>query len=355
MAFKLLVTGGAGFIGSAVIRHAMRDMGAEIVNVDKLTYAATPEALEDCAGRPGYTHVRADISDAAAMREVFAAHKPDAVMHLAAESHVDRSIDGPAAFVQTNLVGTYTLLEAARAYWQGLSDARARAFRFHHVSTDEVYGSLGPADPAFTESTPYAPNSPYSATKAGSDHLVRAWGETYGLPVVTSNCSNNYGPWQFPEKLIPVILINARDGRPLPVYGKGENVRDWLYVDDHARALWLILTRGRVGETYNVGGNAERTNLQVVHALCATMDRLFPASAPHDRLVEFVTDRPGHDHRYAIDAAKIRAELGWEPAESFETGLGRTVEWYMAHEDWWRAIRARSYDGRRLGTAAGGR
>jgi dTDP-glucose 4,6-dehydratase len=276
-------------------------------------------------------------------------------MHLAAESHVDRSIDGPAAFVETNVVGTYTLLEAARQYWQGLGEARAEAFRFHHVSTDEVYGSLGPDDPAFSEVTPYAPNSPYSATKAASDHLVRAWGETYGLPVITSNCSNNYGPWQFPEKLIPVMLINARDGCPLPVYGAGDNVRDWLYVEDHARALWLILTEGRVGETYNVGGNAEKTNLEVVHGLCAAMDRRFPEGAPHARLIQFVTDRPGHDRRYAIDARKLRAELGWSPAESFESGLERTVAWYLEHEDWWRAIRARTYDGRRLGTGGAAR
>jgi len=347
----LLVTGGAGFIGSAVIRHLIRTTDAHIVNVDKLTYAATPEALEDCATSPRYTHIRTDIADAPAMRDIFETHRPDAVMHLAAESHVDRSIDGPAAFVETNVVGTYTLLEAAREFWQSLSDARAEAFRFHHVSTDEVYGSLAPTDPAFSETTPYAPNSPYSATKAASDHLVRAWGETYGLPVVTSNCSNNYGPWQFPEKLIPVTLINARDGLALPVYGTGENIRDWLFVEDHARALWLVLTEGRIGETYNVGGNAERTNLEVVHALCNAVDECFPDAAPHARLIDFVTDRPGHGQRYAIDASKIREELGWEPAESFETGFARTVEWYMAHEDWWREIRARIYDGRRLGTS----
>ena len=284
------------------------------------------------------------------MQGVFDKYHPDAVMHLAAESHVDRSIDGPAAFVETNVVGTYTLLEAARTYWQSLNDAQAEAFRFHHISTDEVYGSLGLTDPAFSETTPYAPNSPYSATKAASDHLVRAWGETYGLPVITSNCSNNYGPWQFPEKLIPVMLINARDSHPLPVYGAGDNIRDWLYVEDHARALWLVLTRGRIGETYNVGGNAERTNLEVVHALCNAIDGCFPTAAPHNRLIEFVTDRPGHDHRYAIDASKIHDELAWEPVESFESGLARTVEWYMAHEEWWRAIHARTYDGRRLGT-----
>ena len=348
---KLLVTGGAGFIGSAVIRQVIRATDAEVINIDKLTYAAAPEALEDCAASRRYTHIRADISDTAAMRSVFETHRPDAVMHLAAESHVDRSIDGPAAFVETNVIGTYTLLEAARSYWRSLSDARAEAFRFHHVSTDEVYGSLGPTDPAFAETTPYAPNSPYSATKAASDHLVRAWGETYGLPVITSNCSNNYGPWQFPEKLIPVTLINACDARPLPVYGMGENIRDWLYVEDHARALWLVLAKGRIGETYNVGGNAERTNLEVVRALCDAMDGCFPAAAPHARLIDFVTDRPGHDQRYAIDASKTRDELGWEPTESFKTGLARTVEWYMAHEAWWRAIQTRTYDGRRLGNA----
>jgi dTDP-glucose 4,6-dehydratase len=347
----LLVTGGAGFIGSAVIRLLIRATDAQIVNIDKLTYAATPEALEDCATSQRYTHIRADIADASAMRGVFETHRPDAVMHLAAESHVDRSIDGPAAFVETNVVGTYTLLEAARVYWQSLGDAQAEAFRFHHVSTDEVYGSLTLTDPAFSEITPYAPNSPYSATKAASDHLVRAWGETYGLPVITSNCSNNYGPWQFPEKLIPVTLINARGGLSLPVYGTGENIRDWLFVEDHARALWLVLNKGRVGETYNVGGNAELTNLEVVHALCDALDRCFPTAAPHARLIEFVADRPGHDQRYAIDASKIRDELGWESSESFETGLARTVEWYLAHEDWWREIRARTYDGRRLGAA----
>ena len=350
---KLIVTGGAGFIGSAVIRHVIRTTEAEVVNVDKLTYAATPEALEDCAGSPRYAHVHADIADAAAMRAVFAAHDPDAVMHLAAESHVDRSIDGPADFVSTHLVGTYTLLEAAREHWRALPATRAEAFRFHHVSTDEVFGSLGPGEPAFTEASPYAPNSPYAATKAGSDHLVRAWGRTYGLPVVISNCSNNYGPWQFPEKLIPTMLIAARDGQPLPVYGTGENVRDWLHVEDHARALWLVLTRGRPGETYAIGGDAERSNLAVVRALCAAMDRRFPEAAPHDRLITFVPDRPGHDLRYAVESAKIRAELGWHPAESFESGLDGTVAWYLANEAWWRAIRAGRYDGRRLGTADG--
>ena len=349
---KILVTGGAGFIGSAVIRHLIRDKGAAVVNVDKLTYAATPEALEDAADSPAYAFERADIADAEAMRAVFERHQPEAVMHLAAESHVDRSIDGPAEFIRTNLVGTFTLLEAARAHWTRLPGAKKAAFRFHHVSTDEVYGTLGPRDPAFTETTPYAPNSPYSASKAGSDHLVRAWGETYGLPVVTSNCSNNYGPWQFPEKLIPVMLIAAAEGRPLPVYGKGENVRDWLFVDDHARALALVLEKGRLGETYNIGGNAERMNIEVVRAICGFMDRARPAGAPHDRLIDFVTDRPGHDLRYAIDATKIARELGWTPAESFESGLEKTLAWYLAHEHWWREVRARRYDGRRLGGVA---
>ncbi len=349
MSMKLLVTGGAGFIGSAVIRHVMRDEGCSVVNVDKLTYAATPEALEECAESDRYTLVQADIADATAMAEVFARHKPDAVMHLAAESHVDRSIDGPADFIRTNLVGTFTLLEAARSYWNGLPGLRKEAFRFHHVSTDEVYGTLGPQDHAFTETTPYAPNSPYSASKAGSDHLVRAWGETYGMPVVTSNCSNNYGLWQFPEKMIPVMAIAAREGRPLPVYGKGENVRDWLHVEDHARALFLVLTKGRLGETYNIGGNAERMNIDVVRAICEWMDGRFPETAPHDRLISFVTDRPGHDLRYAIDASKIERELGWTPKETFESGLASTLDWFMAHEDWWRAIRSGRYDGRRLG------
>ncbi|TYO90597.1 dTDP-glucose 4,6-dehydratase [Oceanicella actignis] len=350
MSIKLLVTGGAGFIGSAVIRNAMRNEGARVVNVDKLTYAATPEALEECADSPDYALERADIADLEAMRAVFARHQPDAVMHLAAESHVDRSIDGPAEFIRTNLVGTFTLLEAAREYWSALPGARKQAFRFHHVSTDEVYGSLGPDDPPFTETTPYRPNSPYSASKAGSDHLVRAWGETYGLPVVTSNCSNNYGPWQFPEKLIPVMAIAAREGRPMPVYGQGLNVRDWLHVDDHARALWLVLTRGRVGATYNIGGRAERTNMQVVRTICAWMDARYPDRAPHERLIEHVQDRPGHDLRYAIDASLIERELGWTPRETFESGLDATLDWFMAHEPWWREIRARRYDGKRLGT-----
>ncbi|HSF96471.1 MAG TPA: dTDP-glucose 4,6-dehydratase [Thermohalobaculum sp.] len=342
---KILVTGGAGFIGSAVIRQLIRQTDATVVNLDKLTYAATPEALEDCAADPRYKLVKGDIRDRELVAGLFEEHDPDAVMHLAAESHVDRSIDGPDDFLQTNIFGTFTLLEAARAWSAG----RKGGFRFHHISTDEVYGTLGMNDPAFTEDTPYTPNSPYSASKAASDHLVRAWGETYGMEVVTSNCSNNYGPWQFPEKLIPVILIAASEGKPLPVYGKGENVRDWLHVEDHARALRLVMEKGTPGQTYNIGGNAERRNIDVVRRICALMDEHFPNAAPHDRLIEYVTDRPGHDLRYAVDSSKIRRELGWEPQETFETGLAGTVAWYMENADWWRDIRAKRYAGTRLG------
>jgi dTDP-glucose 4,6-dehydratase len=285
------------------------------------------------------------------MHRIFAEHQPDGVMHLAAESHVDRSIDNPAPFIHTNVMGVYTLLEAARRYWSGLSGGRKRAFRFHHVSTDEVYGSLGFSDPAFTETTPYRPRSAYSASKASGDHLVRAWHETYGFPMVITNCSNNYGPWQFPEKLIPVTILNARDQRPLPVYGKGENIRDWLHVEDHARALWLVFTRGGTGETYNIGGGAERSNIVIVRAVCALMDERFPEAAPHERLLSFVSDRPGHDLRYAIDSSKLRVELGWRPEFNFEEGLAFTVDWYLANETWWRGVRESSYDGRRLGLA----
>ncbi|MDH3579115.1 MAG: dTDP-glucose 4,6-dehydratase [Hyphomicrobiales bacterium] len=350
---RVLITGGSGFIGSAVIRHITGSQGAHVFNVDKLTYAAMPEALEDAANSELYGFSRTDICNASALDRVFAEFEPDAVMHLAAESHVDRSIDGPADFMQTNFIGTYTLLEAALRYWSGLSGARQQAFRFHHVSTDEVYGSLDFDDPAFTEQTPYSPRSPYAASKAGSDHLVQAWGETYGLPVIVSNCSNNFGPWQFPEKLIPVTIINAREGEPLPVYGEGRNVRDWLFVTDHARALWTVLTKGRVGEVYNIGGDAERQNIDVVRAICELMDARFPDLAPHDRLITFVTDRPGHDQRYAIDATKIKQALGWEPSVTFEEGLTSTLDWYLAHESWWRKIRTKLYDGRRLGLASG--
>ena len=342
---RILVTGGAGFIGSAVIRRLIRRTDAEVINLDKLTYAATPEALEEVVATPRYRLVHGDICDRPLVESVLEEHAPDALMHLAAESHVDRSIDGPAEFLNTNITGTFTLLEAVRR-WCG---RRTSDFRFHHISTDEVYGSLGPADPAFSEATPYRPNSPYAASKAASDHLVRAWGETYGLAVVTSNCSNNYGPWQFPEKLIPTLAIAARQGQAMPVYGRGENVRDWLHVEDHAAALIRVMCDGTPGRAYNVGGDAERRNLEVARAVAAEMDRLRPESAPHDRLITFVSDRPGHDLRYAVDAGRIRRELGWAPERGFEDGLAETVEWYVAHEHWWQGIRQGRYDGKRLG------
>ncbi|MEJ2229020.1 MAG: dTDP-glucose 4,6-dehydratase [Alphaproteobacteria bacterium] len=345
---RVLVTGGCGFIGSAVIRHGIRARGATILNIDKLTYAATPESL-DAVANGRYTFLQADICDAAAIEKAFSEFAPDAVMHLAAESHVDRSIDGPAAFIQTNLIGTYTLLEAARRYYATLDPEGQNRFRFHLISTDEVFGSLDHHSSGFTETTPYQPRSPYSATKAGSDHLVRAWGETYDLPILVTNCSNNYGPWQFPEKLIPLMIIKARRQEPLPVYGEGRNVRDWLYVEDHASALWEVLTRGHVNDTYNIGGNSERQNIDVVRTICQMMDERFPAHAPHERLIRFVTDRPGHDLRYAIDASKIHDELGWKPASSFETGIAATVDWYLKHEDWWLQVLAQNYDGSRLG------
>ena len=345
---RILVTGGTGFIGSAVIRQLVMETGATVVNLDMLTYAANPASLADVAGHPRYVFERADICDGAALARIFAKHRPDAVMHLAAESHVDRSIDGPGAFMDTNIIGTYRLLEAARAYWSGLTGVARAAFRFHHISTDEVFGSLG-AEGFFTETTPYQPRSPYSASKAASDHLVRAWHETYGLPVVLTNCSNNYGPYQFPEKLIPLMILKGVSGQKLPVYGKGENVRDWLYVEDHARALRLVLERGRIGESYNIGGHCERTNLSVVHTLCALLDELSPGGAPHECLISFVADRPGHDLRYAIDAGRIERELGWRPQESFETGMRKTVEWYLGNRGWWQAIIDGSYQGQRLG------
>lgn len=333
---KLLVTGGCGFIGSAVVRRAIAD-GMSIVNVDKLTYAANPANVASVAERAGYAFIQADICDAEAMASVFAAHRPDAVMHLAAESHVDRSIDGPADFIRTNVVGTFTMLEAARDYWASLSGEAKARFRFHHVSTDEVFGTLG-ATGKFMETSPYAPNSPYSASKAGSDHLARAWAETFGLPVVVSNTSNNYGPYQFPEKLLPVTIINALAGRPLPVYGKGENVRDWLFVEEHAEALLLVIAKGVVGETYNIGGDAEARNIDLVRSICRLMDERRPEAGPHERLIEFVTDRPGHDFRYAIDGSKVAAELGWRPSLTLEEGLARTVDWYLGHEAWWRPL-----------------
>ncbi|MCE8510014.1 dTDP-glucose 4,6-dehydratase [Ruegeria pomeroyi] len=349
---KLLVTGGAGFIGSAVVRRAIAD-GHAVVNLDALTYAACLDNVASVADHPDYTFVEADIRDRAALDAVFAAHEPDAVMHLAAESHVDRSIDGPGDFIETNITGTFNMLEAARKYWLG--QGRPTAFRFHHISTDEVYGSL-PADPAvrFTEETAYDPRSPYSASKASSDHLVRAWHETYGLPVVLTNCSNNYGPYHFPEKLIPVIILNALAGKPLPIYGDGSNVRDWLYVEDHAEALLLVVTRGAVGRTYNIGGENERTNLELVKTLCAILDAKRPRGdgASYAEQITFVTDRPGHDARYAIDPTRIREELGWRPSVTVEEGLEKTVTWYLDNETWWRALQSRDGVGQRLGVRA---
>lgn len=330
---KILITGGAGFIGSAVVRQFIHETDATVINVDKLTYAGNLQSLSSVASNPRYLFEHVDICNAVEVARLFREHQPDAVMHLAAESHVDRSITGPATFIQTNIVGTYTLLEAARNYWSALDLSRKQAFRFHHISTDEVYGSLGETG-FFTEDTAYQPNSPYSASKASSDHLVRAWHHTYGLPVVTTNCSNNYGPYHFPEKLIPLMILNAVDGKALPIYGKGDNIRDWLYVDDHARALRLVLARGKVGEVYNIGGWNEKTNLEVVHAICTILDDLHPQGAPHARLITYVQDRPGHDHRYAIDASKIARELGWKPMETFESGLRKTVEWYLNSPDW---------------------
>ena len=339
---KILITGGAGFIGSAVIRQLIAETAVTVINVDKLTYAGNLQSLSSVAGNPRYRFEQVDICDAAEVARLFRVYQPDAVMHLAAESHVDRSITGPAAFIETNIVGTYTLLEAAREYWNGLSAERKNAFRFHHISTDEVYGSLGDSG-FFTEDTAYQPNSPYSASKASSDHLVRAWHHTYGLPVVTTNCSNNYGPYHFPEKLIPLMILNAVNGKPLPIYGKGDNIRDWLYVDDHARALRLVLEKGAVGETYNIGGWNEKTNLEVVHAICAILDELHPQGAPHASLMAYVPDRPGHDRRYAIDASKIARELGWKPLETFESGLRKTVEWYLTNADWVNAVVSGEY------------
>jgi dTDP-glucose 4,6-dehydratase len=349
MTKRFLVTGGAGFIGSAFVRHALAATGHDILVVDKLTYAGNLDSLASVKDHPRFKFVHADIADAAKMRAVLADFQPDVVLHLAAESHVDRSIDGPAAFVQTNVIGTFVLLQQALAYWRTLPTAKAERFRFHHVSTDEVFGSLD-ADGSFNEDSPYRPNSPYSASKAASDHLVRAWHHTYGLPVVISNCSNNFGPCHFPEKLIPLTILNALEGRPLPVYGKGENVRDWLYVDDHARALLLIAERGRIGHGYNVGADCERSNIAVVRAICALMDELAPDSVgPRGRLITFVADRPGHDLRYAIDARKIRTELGWVPQETFESGLRKTVAWYLTNRSWWERIRSNVYRGERLG------
>ena len=345
---KLLVTGGAGFIGSAVARQAIA-RGYEIVNVDALTYAACLDNLTDISDSPLYAFEHADIRNRSEMEHIFSIHQPDAVMHLAAESHVDRSIDGPAIFIDTNIIGTYNLLEAARKYW--LQKGRPADFRFHHISTDEVYGSLGESG-LFSETTPYAPNSPYSASKASSDHLVRAWHVTYDLPILISNCSNNYGPYHFPEKLIPVVIINAIENKPIPVYGKGENIRDWLYVEDHADALLTILEKGQPGRSYNIGGENEVRNIDLVKMICRILDQKRPANAPHANLITFVTDRPGHDLRYAIDPSRIRRELGWRPSVTLQEGLERTVQWYLDHEPWWRRLQNRVGVGKRLGQTA---
>ena len=349
---NFMVTGGAGFIGSAVVRHLVCDLGAEVTVIDKMTYAANRANIAPAEATGRCRLIVEDICNAARMTGIIAAERPDQILHLAAESHVDRSISGPRDFVETNVMGTYNLLEAARAYWSSLTGEAKAAFRFLHVSTDEVYGSLGP-EGLFTEETPYDPSSPYSASKAASDHLAKAWHRTYGLPVVVSNCSNNYGPYHFPEKLIPLVVLNALEGKPLPVYGKGDNIRDWLFVEDHARALALIAASGCPGETYNVGGRNERTNLQVVEAICDTLDRLVPAGRPRRELITFVADRPGHDHRYAIDATKLERELGWRAEETFDTGLEKTIRWYLENEDWWRPLRKSVYSGERLGLPAG--
>jgi dTDP-glucose 4,6-dehydratase len=350
---KLLLTGGCGFIGSAVVRHMIRHSDHAVINIDNLTYAASEDALEEARGHRRHLLIEADICDAASIRQIFAAHQPDAVMHLAAESHVDRSIDGPAAFIETNVVGTFTLLEAARQYHATLNPTRRAAFRFHHISTDEVFGALGTDDAPFDEATRYDPRSPYAASKAASDHLVRAWFHTYRLPTIVSNTSNNYGPWQFPEKLIPLVTLNAMEGKPLPVYGDGSNLRDWIFVEDHAAALVRVLEQGEPGATYAIGARQPRSNLDVVRAICAELDRRLPDPAgPRERLIHFVTDRPGHDFRYEIDPTRAEAALGWTARHDFDAGLARTIEWYLGHSDWWQSVRARRYAGQRLGTAA---
>ncbi|MBU2097837.1 MAG: dTDP-glucose 4,6-dehydratase [Gammaproteobacteria bacterium] len=348
---RILVTGGAGFIGSAVVRHIINNTHDSVLNLDKLTYAGNPDSLADINHSERYRFVQADICDRAAVDRILADYQPQAVMHLAAESHVDRSIEGPAEFIETNIVGTYTMLEAVRCYWDKLPQADKLNFRFHHISTDEVYGDLENPDDLFTETTPYAPSSPYSASKASSDHLVRAWRRTYGLPTLVTNCSNNYGPYHFPEKLIPHIILKAIQGQPLPVYGNGQQVRDWLYVEDHARALHKVLREGEAGQTYNIGGHNEKQNIDVVKAICALLDELHPQSpvTPHAQLITFVKDRPGHDLRYAIDASKIQRELGWVPLESFETGLRKTVIWYLENRPWWQRVISGEYQLQRLG------
>jgi len=345
---KVVVTGGAGFIGSALVRMLISETDVEVINIDKLTYAGNLASLEKIAQSPRYRFVRADICDRPIIEDLFEEIQPDLIMHLAAESHVDRSIDGPATFIETNIVGTYTLLDVARAYWSNLAPHRKDNFRFHHVSTDEVFGSLG-RDGHFTEASPYSPNSPYSASKASSDHLVRAWHHTYGFPIILTNCSNNYGPYQFPEKLIPLMILNGLEGKPLPIYGAGENVRDWLYVDDHASALWIAARNGNVGETYNIGGEAELRNIDVVEEICDVLDDICPSANPRRELITFVADRPGHDARYAMDISKIKRELGWCPRETFETALRKTVIWYLENSQWWQDIRSGRYSGERLG------
>ncbi|QDF67648.1 dTDP-glucose 4,6-dehydratase [Shewanella sp. SNU WT4] len=357
---KILVTGGAGFIGSAVVRHIINNTQDSVVNVDKLTYAGNLESLVSVESSERYAFEQVDICDCAELDRVFAQHQPDAVMHLAAESHVDRSITGPSDFIQTNIVGTYTLLEAARQYWMQLDAERKAAFRFHHISTDEVYGDLPHPDeqegqavnqelPLFTETTAYAPSSPYSASKASSDHLVRAWLRTYGLPTIVTNCSNNYGPYHFPEKLIPLVILNALEGKPLPIYGKGDQIRDWLYVEDHARALYKVVTEGVIGETYNIGGHNEKQNLEVVQTICTILDALVPKDTLYAEQITYVTDRPGHDRRYAIDSSKMNNELNWRPQETFETGLRKTIEWYLTNQEWCQHVQDGSYQRERLG------
>lgn len=350
---KILVTGGAGFIGSAVVRHIINQTQDSVINLDKLTYAGNLESLSEVSSHARYAFEQVDICDRAALERVFSEHQPDAVMHLAAESHVDRSIDGPAAFIETNIVGTYTLLEVARGYWNQLDDTNKLAFRFHHISTDEVYGDLEGTDDLFTEETSYAPSSPYSASKASSDHLVRAWLRTYGFPTIVTNCSNNYGPYHFPEKLIPLMILNALKGSPLPVYGDGMQIRDWLFVEDHAKALYKVVTEGVIGETYNIGGHNEKANIDVVKSICEILEELVPnkpeGAARYQDLITYVKDRPGHDVRYAIDASKVERELGWTPEETFETGLRKTVEWYLTNKEWWQRVLDGSYSLERLG------
>lgn len=347
---KILVTGGAGFIGSAVVRHIIQNTNDSVINLDALTYAGNLESLDNIAGSPRYSFEQVDICNAAEVARVFKQYQPDAVMHLAAESHVDRSIDGPAAFIQTNIVGTYSLLHAAKEYWKSLSETMQAAFRFHHISTDEVYGDLEGPEDLFTETTPYAPSSPYSASKASSDHLVRAWRRTYGLPTIITNCSNNYGPYHFPEKLIPLVILNALEGKPLPVYGKGNQIRDWLYVEDHARALYKVVTEGKVGETYNIGGHNEKQNIDVVNTICELLDELKPKEGGYKSLITYVQDRPGHDLRYAIDASKIQHDLGWAPQETFESGIRKTVQWYLENLTWAHRVQDGSYQRERLGS-----